>query len=155
MFGQQTGEVPVVLLTISHPMLSAPIRLSGDPTARLSEQPLRYGTASRGALYDFLPFAISLPDDVSERAPVAQIVLDNVDRTLVSMVRSIPTPSTVRIEIVLASSPDAVEIDFPAFQVQGVTFDASSMTLQLGLDDLTDKPFPAGNFDPSGFPGLF
>jgi hypothetical protein len=36
LYAQESGEVPIFLLTITHPSLAAPIRLSTDPTARIS-----------------------------------------------------------------------------------------------------------------------
>ena len=40
MFRQESGETPVLLLTITHPDLDQPVRLSTDPTQRLSADPL-------------------------------------------------------------------------------------------------------------------
>lgn len=152
---QVSGQVAVVLLTISHPVMSAPFRFSSDPTQRVSETPLIYGTFSRGNFYTFAPFSISLPDDVGERAPVAQIQIENVSRTIVELVRSVSTRATVRIELVLASSPDTVEIAFPQFDLNGVSYNADTVTLELSMDSLSTEPFPAGKFSPAGFPGLF
>lgn len=155
MNSQESADVVIVLLTISHPSYAEPLRLSSDPTTRLSETPLQYGTVSRGDTYLFCPFSASLPDDVGERAPTARLMLENVSRDLVTLIRSIPSPASATIELVLASSPDAVEIEYPAFQVRNASYNANVLTLELSIDALTDEPFPAGTFNPSSFPGLF
>lgn len=155
MNAQETGEVPVVLLTISHPSFPDIARLSSDPTTRLSEAPLKYGTVSRGQTFIFAPFSTALPDDVDQRAPTARFMIENVSRDLVETIRSVSTPATASIELVLASSPDDVEMEFPAFDIRSANYNANIMTLELSIDALTDEPYPAGNFDPSAFPGLF
>lgn len=155
MNAQETGEVVIVLMTISHPSYPTPLRLSSDPTTLLSEAPLQYGTVSRGQTYLFCPFSTTLPDDVDERAPTARLALENVSRDLVAIIRSISTPATATIEVVLASSPDSVEIEYPQFEVKSAQYNANIMTLELSIDALTDEPYPAGTFSPSAFPGLF
>ena len=155
MLEQQSGETAAVLLTITHPSLAQPIYLSSDPTTRINETPVQYATVSRGNTYQFLPFSITLPDDVSERSPVARIQLDNVDRRLVTLIRSITSPPSVNIEVVLISTPNVVEMSWPNFQMKSAPYNAGSMTIELSIDALTDEPFPGDSFDSSGFPALF
>lgn len=40
-FAQETGNFPICLLTLTHPSLDAPIRISTDPTVRLTGVPIR------------------------------------------------------------------------------------------------------------------
>ncbi len=154
MNAQETGEVSVALLTLEHPSFPDPLRLSSDPTERLSEEPLTYGTVSRGETYIFCPMGVSLPDDLGERAPAARLMVENVSRELVAVLRDIASPGTARLEIVLASSPDDVEIEYPAFDIVRAQYNANTITLELSIDALTEEPYPARAFDPSGFPGL-
>lgn len=154
-FSAETGEVLVCLLTITHPDLDSPIRISSDPTTRLSTDPLAYGTASRGETFLFLPFGFTLPDDRDDTPPRVQIALDNVDRGIIGLLRTIATPATVRVEVVLASDPGTVEIALPALQMAEVSYDAATITVSLVADGLQTEPFPAGQFDPGRFPGLF
>src|SRR5215207_529156 len=154
-YAQETGQVPVALLTIDHESLSAPLLISSDPTTRLSTDPLIYGTTSRGDDYLFLPFGITLPDDHEEAGPQAQITIDNVSREHISLIRSVATPPTVTLELVLADSPDTVEIAFPSFDMTKADYTATSITIALTIDPLVTEPFPAHSFDPATFPGLF
>lgn len=152
---QDTTEIPVVLLTIAHPDFADTLRISSDPTTRISTTPLLYGTVSDGNTFQFCPLSISLPDDMDERAPTARLGVENVSQVLVELVRSVTTPGTCTIQMVLASSPDTVEIEWPTLDIRGVQFNANLMNFEFGLNALDDEPFPAGIFAPSGFPGLF
>jgi hypothetical protein len=155
MNAQETGEIPVALLTITHPDLDDPIYISGDPTERLTTDPLVYGTTSRSNDYLFIPFRLNLPDDHDETAPQASIEISNVMREHISLMRSIVLPAVVKMEIVLASDPDEVEITFPAFEITKVDYDANVMTMSLSMDPLITEPFPGHSFTPADFPGLF
>jgi hypothetical protein len=66
LFAQEAGEVAIFLRTITHPSLVTPIRLSTDPTARLTTYPLTYGTVSRSTT--FMPASTCL-SPTSRTAP--------------------------------------------------------------------------------------
>ena len=142
-------------MTINHPSLPSPIRLSSDPTQLISESPLEYGTISNGQIFLFHPFSISLPDDVGEKAPTSQIQIENVSRKLISLIRSAESKATVDIDLVLASSPNAIEISFPRFDLNRAPYNADTITLELSMDSLTSEPYPSGTFSPAAFPSLF
>lgn len=154
-FAQETGEVPICLLTVTHEDLADPIYLSSDATTRLSEQPLVYGTESRGEQYIYLPFEFTLPDDRSDSPPRVQLTMDNIDRSLVAVLRSFASPANVMMEIVLASDLDTVEITMPSLQMSDVTIGDRTITATLVADALINEPHPAGQFTPGAFPGLF
>lgn len=153
--GQETGEVVIALLTITHPDMSSPLYLSSDPTVRISDDPLLYATASRSNSYIFLPFTFTLPDDKSDSTPRVEIVFDNINRQMISLLRSISSPPSVLMEVVLASSPDLVEISLPSMILSDVTMSDTTISASLVTDHLINEPFPAGAFTPGYFPGLF
>lgn len=154
-FSQETEEVPVCLLTITHETLSEPVYVSSNPTDRISDDPLIYSTTSRGNEYLFLPFDFVMPEDRADGAPRVQLTIENIDRTLVNMLRSISTPATINVEIVLASSPDIVEVALPALQMGTAQIGDKAITVDLIADSLINEPFPAGQFTPGTFSGLF
>src|SRR5688572_11065331 len=88
----ETGEVVAALITIEHEQLVTPLRFSSDNAVRLSTDPLRYGTISRGLTFTFLPVGLVLPDDVEERPPAMRLKLDNIDRETIALLRSTSTP---------------------------------------------------------------
>lgn len=155
LFDETTDEIPVLLITIEHPDLAQTWRLSSDNADLFdAEQQLR-GTTSRGAQYSFLPMSVSLPEEGDDAANVIQVRLDNVSREITPLIKSTITPATVTIEVVLASSPDDVEVSFPDFELSSVDVDADSVTLSLTVDTMMSEPFPCDNFTPAAFGGLW
>lgn len=154
-YAQETGEVLACLLTVTHASMAAPIRLSSDPTQRLSTEPLTYGTISRGNPHLYLPFEFSLPQDRDDAPPRVEIVFDNVDNALVVIFRSINDPLDILVEVVMASAPDLVETALPKMRLANISYSAAAISAVLIVDGLVTEPFPSGNFNPGRFPALF
>lgn len=155
LFAQESGEVAAFLLTITHPSLAQPIRLSSDPTVRITTEPLVYGTTSRGNDYLFVGMDLALPDEKEASPPASKMMISNVDRETIALARSINSPAEVLIECILASAPDAIETTIPVLEIINVNYDAAQLTFDLAMDALAIEPFPAGTFSPSSFAGLF
>lgn len=145
LYAPETGEVFLVLLTVSHASLAAPIRITSDSAV----------TVSRGNSFIPFPFDLVLPDDLEGRAPRARLVIDNIDRQIVSAVRGLSSAASVLIEIIRAADPDTVEAQFVDFKLTNVSYDAQKVEGDLTIEDFTAEPFPAAIFSPSLFPGLF
>ena len=145
LYGSRTTEAVLVLLTIDHDDLSTPIRLSSDEV----------DTTSNGDTYTAYPFKIQLPDDPENGVSRGRITVDNVNRLLVESVRSISTPPTVDIAVVLSSDPDTVEIEFTGFEMTNITYDAYEVSGTIQIQSFSREPYPALAFLPNQFPGLF
>src|SRR5512134_883732 len=109
----QTAQVFLMLLTISHPSIVA-LRLVND----------MQDITSRGNLYQRFPFALTLPDESDDRLATVQLSVDNVDRQIVQAVRTIQSPATATLEVILASAPDVVEAGPFDFTLRSVEYDA-------------------------------
>jgi hypothetical protein len=155
MFDQETDEVIVLLLTITHPGLSDIYRISSDNKDLLDEELQLRGTTSRENDYNFLPMSASLPEEGDDASNTIQITLDNVSQELTEPLKSVVTPATVTAEVVLASAPDDVEVTFPDFELTSADVDAGSIKLSLTVDVMASEPYPADNFTPSAFGGLW
>ncbi len=155
LFGQESGDVPIFLLTITHPLLPEPIRLTTDPTERKSDTPLVYRTMSRGEEYLYAGIEVSLPDEEDRSPPTSKLIIGNVTRELIPLARSITTPASVRIDCVLASSLDFVEMSWPGFDMSNLVADAATLQFDLTIDAFMTEPCPAGTFSPAYFPSLF
>lgn len=140
-----TDEAFFVLLTIDHPALESPLRVCLNSV----------NIDSRGSTFYAYPFDIALPDDEASRPERARISIDNVYRDLVPGLRSMQTPATVLIEVILASDPDTVEASFPGFVLRNIEYNALTISGDLALDDLESEPYPADIFDPHRWPGIF
>lgn len=154
-FSNETDEVVICLLTITHEEMAEPLRLSSDPTQRISENPLAYATVSRGETFVFLPFEFTLPADQDDVPPRVALNLANADRALIGLLRTISSPLQIKVEVVLASSPDEVEVDLPIMQLSEIDYDAQGVRANLVIDGMQTEPFPSGQFDRGRFPGLF
>ncbi|MBI1215691.1 MAG: DUF1833 domain-containing protein [Alphaproteobacteria bacterium] len=144
-YGAETGEVFLILLTISHAELAQPIRVCSDAV----------DIVSRDDTFAAFPFSLTLPDDDDNPSPQARLSIDNVDRQIVAAVRSISSAPGVLIEIIRAADPDTVEASFADFKLTDVTYDSHRVEGNLTIEDFTAEPFPAASFSPGLFPGLF
>src|SRR5690606_26781497 len=113
LYAPQTEDAFLVLLTLDHENLSAPVRVSSDAV----------DTESRGEVFVAFPFSLSLPDDEDGRSPRARLVIDNVDRQVVQAVRALSSAPTLLIEVVRAADPDTVEARFADFRLVNVAYD--------------------------------
>ena len=148
-----------LLVTISHDNFAdGPIRVSSDPTARITETDteLIYGTVSRGSNYLFYPFSLKLPSDEEDGAPKTAIVIDNVSRWLTEAVESIDPrdPVTIDLEVVLSTSPDTVEVSYSDFTLKNVDYDMFEVSGEISMDALFGEPVPAHRMTPGWFPGV-
>ncbi|CAB4122650.1 Domain of unknown function DUF1833 [uncultured Caudovirales phage] len=141
---QQTDEVWLILLTITHADLPTPIRVVNN----------NENVTSRSNVFQAFPFEIILPGQDPDSPPKAMIRMDNVDRTVVSLIRNISSAPTVLMEVILASQPDTVEISFGSLSLRAVTYDASTIEGELFFEALYNEPITL-SMTPSRFPGLF
>lgn len=155
LMAEQTSETAAVLLTISHPDLDETIRISTDASTCLSIDPLLYGTMSRGQAYNYIDFAISLPDDADGKPPGMDVQIGNIGHGIVRLVRSTSTPAAVTVEVISVDRPDMVEVELPDFDLVSASYDEDVVTLELAIDALATEPYPCDSFTPSGFGGLF
>lgn len=151
----ETSEVPIVLIKIDHDDLDAPIYLSSDPTVRLSDDPLRYGTISNDISYEFVLMAAVLPGDEDRAPPAAKLVFANVKTDMVAIARSVSSPPSVDMTVVLASSPDLVEVQYLDLKAVRRSYDAERLTLNVSREPITSEPWPFARMTKERFPGLF
>jgi uncharacterized protein DUF1833 len=142
---EETGEVFVELLTLSHESLPEPIRCCSN------DVPL----TSRAAEFLPYPFELFPPDDIQERPPRLRLVIDNVDPRIITALRPLQSPIGVAWEVVRAAEPDLVEIRFSNLLIREVQYDVLTISGELIPRDLRTEAFPRHLFTPSLFPGLF
>ena len=89
----------IFLLEITHPSLSAPIRVSSDMTEFIqlhdeTKEPI-YGTRHNGVVYYALPFKFTVPDQPEGSDPIkAQVSIDNIDREYVAAIRNMESAAS-------------------------------------------------------------
>lgn len=134
----------LVLLTIEHTSFSSTIRLVND----------RQSVTSGGDVYSPCAFSAKMPAD-SDQPPRAQIVLDNVDQSLVAAMRSITTQATVTIEVIRRSDPDTILVSYPYLRLVGATITATTIVCEVAADAVLDETYPGLTFAPIDFPAGF
>jgi hypothetical protein len=158
-FSPDADDDLMMLLTIYDPVNTNTViaRLSDSFTKRLSEtaDDVVYGTTSNGYDYTFLPMQITLPSEEDGQAPRFSIVLHDVTRYITPLIRTISAPPRIKLELVLTNTPNIVEISFDYFYINGVTYNANTVTFELSMIDYAKEPFPMHSFTPRYFPGLF
>lgn len=143
--GTGTGEV------------SNEIRLCDSYTTRISEttEDVMYGVTSRSKNYIFLPLEITLPQEDEAQAPRSTIVIRDATRYVTPIIRELTEPPKVKLELVLSSTPDTVEVSFDGFYVVNFTYNRDQVTCELQMVNYEREPFPMHSFSPTTFPGLF
>lgn len=144
-FSQETKEVALIMLTIEHEDLSAPIR------AVLNTENI----VSRGETFLAAVFDVTFPTESADEVPRAKLRIDNVDRVIVQAVRSISGPPTVTLEVALASSPDTIEIGPYEFELTNVEYDELWVQGDIAYEDILNAAYPADTMTPADFPGIF
>lgn len=148
-----TDETQILLVTITHADLADPIRLSSDPTERITTDPLVYGTVSNGETYLFVIMGAMVPDDQKGVPPRTTLTFDNVAAETVALARSFLTPATVDLSVVFASGPDLIVQQFTGLQTTKVNYDESSITFEISREPFFKEPYGSRQTK-SYFPGL-
>ncbi len=144
-YSQQTSEVFLVLLTIDHADLGAPIRVVNNTV----------DIVSNGNTFIGFPFFIDMPQERDDQLARVTLTIDNVDRQIVTAVRSLTSAPSVVMEIVLASDPDTIEAGPFSFTMRDVRYDSLVVEGELSFEDVLNEPYPGDSFTPATHPGLF
>ena len=84
-----------------------------------------------------------------------RVVMDNVSREMVEVLRALGSPPSVDVELVSTTSPNDVLASWPQFLLVNIDYSAETIAGDLVLETLFYEPFPSGTFTPSEFSGLF
>jgi hypothetical protein len=158
-FSPDSDNDLITLLTIYNPLNESEViaRLCDGFTQRISEtnDEVLYGVVSNGFSYTFIPMQISLPSEDEAQAPRCSIVLNDVTQYLTPIIRTITAPPRIKLELVLAKTPNVVEVTFSEFYISNFSYNAQSVTADLAMIDYEREPFPMHSFTPRYFPGMF
>lgn len=146
MLASETGNVFIMLLTISHPTLAQPICVCSDAVP----------TVSNGVNYQPFPFQLGFPSDRADQIPQCSLTIDNVDRSIVTAIRNMGiVPPTLEIQLVTSETPDTVEAAIAPLTLRNITYDALTVTGTLSFEQILAEPFPGDLVTPATLPGVF
>lgn len=157
MYAQSTEEVFVILLEIANESdPTQPIRVARD-SVDLDSKVTVDGVDTYSSAVTFAGgfFGIDLPEEAGENISTVNLSIDNVDREIVNSIRRATEPPEVKMWVVLKSSPDVVEAGPYYFVLEGADYNASTVTGQLGFEDVTNRRYPRDEYTPYLTPGLF
>lgn len=158
-FSPEADSDLLFLLTVYDPADGTTVvtRLADGFTKRVSEtdNEVIYGVTSRGEDFMFLPMEISLPTEEEAQAPRCSIVLQDVTKYVIPIIRTIVGPPKIKMELVLSKTPEIVEATFNGFYISSFTYNADTVTADLSMIDYEREPFPMHSFTPAYFPGMF
>lgn len=144
-YSSETGEAFIILLEITSPEITDPIRVTSDAV----------DTNHQGNNYVRFPFQVTLHDENEDQVPRVRLTIDGVDQRVAEAVRRLTEPPDVTQKVVLSSDPDTVELGPITFKLRNITVKKRTVTGQLTKKDILNAPFPSGTFNPIDFPGLF
>lgn len=153
---EASAEQFFVFLTISHPTLSDPIPVVSNTVDCILD----------GVTYTAFQFSISILTD-DERAPYAQLSIQNVDRSIGDALRNIDAPARIKMEVIAGSEFDQTldpHIEFGKavrtytadyLYLLNVDVDAMFITGRLQTWDYAKETWPGTMTTQEAFPGLF
>lgn len=161
------NENVITLLKLYGANIDTPIYLADGYTKQLTslstDDDVAHGVTSEGIDHLFVPFAVTLPTDETSGGLRCQLTIYNATRFITPLVRSLNGPPTIRIQLVLqgASSASngedvsAPELSIDGLELNGIGYDADSVTGILSVESYASEPFPCHTMTPSTFPGIF
>lgn len=110
---------------------------------------------SRGQVFTPTYFSVELPEVSNDAPGGVQLTVDNVDQRMIDLLRRITTPIQVKIELVLASQPNTVELYIEDLVMRNVSWNVAQITGQLTSEDMLNASFPGHIYEPRTFQGVF
>lgn len=141
-FLEETSDVFLILLTIAHADISPDITVVNN----------NEDIVSNSITFTAFPFDITLPDNSPARAILS---IDNVSREIATHIRNITTAPTVKIQVIRAADPDTIELEFIPLTLRNVSWNYTTVSGELVAENMAAEPYPAGQFSPAFFPGMF
>ncbi len=139
----RTSNVWLTMLELGGEGIASPIRLVANIE----------NVVSRGYTYIGFPFKIDLPRQSGE-GRAAQLSIENADREIVRLLRELDAAPDVLIEIVLAESPDIVELQLPGLRLRNIEWVGARVTGDLVFENVLGEP-ACDTMTPSRFAGMF
>lgn len=144
LFAQESNDPFLMLITLSHPTFSD-IRLVNNTE----------DIVSNGLTYTSFPVTIRLPVDDGETTRELNIDFDNVSLELIDEIRTVTTPINLKIEMILASNPDLVEITLEDLKLRSLTYNKQRISAKIIMDNFLNVELNAEVYGPKNFPGIF
>lgn len=143
LFKQESGDPFLTLLTLE----------GAEETYRLVNN--TKDIVSRGETYRAFPMKVRLPSDDGESAREFQLDFDNASLLLIRSLRLVTEPIPCKIEMILASMPDVVQMSVEDLLIRSVSYSGKQITAKIVLDNFIAVAMTSERYTPSLYPGMF
>lgn len=143
-FAAFTSDVVLPLITIT-----------GQGVDTIRVVPNTIDIVSNGVSYSPFPVSLQLPDDDGDAAPIMKFKISSIAQDVMQRLRLVQDALFVDVLIVLAATPDIVEMRWPQMRLRNVEFDAQTITGDLILGDFLTESVPVHSFTPGFSPAVF
>ncbi len=144
-FAQQSDDPFLTLITLSHASFAEDIRLVNNTK----------NFTSRGLEFLAFPVKIRFPIDDGESARDFTMDFDNASLEMIEQIRSVTNRIDVKIELVLASLPDVVQIIQDDLVISTLSYSAQKIQAKIVLDSFLNIEVTSERYGPANFPGMF
>lgn len=164
------GDEGIVLVTITHPLLDAPLRLASGYNERIQDEPRSYGVRSKAlypqvsapgifnlatpAVWDYVLMGVILPEDREAGPSSSDLVIERVASGMLDQARKISSPARIDYALVLPDTPDIVEFAWADQRVVDRSADDATITLTVAREGEAKTSWPFGRMTRNTCPGL-
>lgn len=136
----------LVMIEITHPFLSVPVRLVNDNKDFILN----------GDNYTAMPFDIKRQDDIQGELPKVMLSINNIGRTMVRWIDSTGGGKGAEMSVILSrrSTPNIIE-ERLNLGIQSVSINTEFVTFTLIIQNNLSKPAMKMTYDLNNSPGLF
>jgi hypothetical protein len=142
-FSQESDDPFLTLVTLTHTTFT--VRLVNNSTDIISN----------GNTFTAFPMKIRTPIDDGESTRDFTIVMDNVSLDLIVNMRSVTGEIGVQVDFILASIPDVIQMSHDNLLVRSITYNASTISVNVVLDNFLSVSLTSEKYTPSVYPGMF
>jgi len=144
-FAQDSDDPFLMLVTLSHESFDEPIRLVNNTEEIIS----------RGETFTPFPMRARFPVDDGESARDFTMEFDNVSLDLIAAMRTVTSQIGVKIELILASMPNEVQMIQDDLLIGAINYNQSTIQVKIILDSFLNTELTSETYGPTNFPGLF
>ena len=145
LFSQTSTDPLLTLITLSHTSWASDKRFVNNTEDIISN----------GLTYNKFPMRITLPVDDGESARQVAIEFDNVSLELTENIRSVTSPISVTIQMILASIPNDIQMSIEELRIGNISYDKTKVSAKLYMDNFLTSALTSERYSPTAFPGLF
>lgn len=145
LFAQNSDDPFLTLVTLSHETFDTNIYLVNNTV----------NITSRGQEYQAFPMKIKFPVDDGETTREFAMEFDNVSLELIEEIRSVTTAIGVKVELILASLPNVVQMSQEDLVITSLNYTAKRISAKVTLDSFLSVALTSEAYGPTNFPGVF